>query len=128
MTCIYNIPNSFNVKCTKLRYIHPAMTLKNKCIANYYAIGPIESKCNLESKCESCACDATGSLTQQCDDQTGKCKCKVEAYHITEENKQTKNASYYGDKCENRHCEWGLWSPYSVRVSNLVFPDKIEVD
>lgn len=110
MTCSCSIQNSVNVQCSGNRYIHPAMSLKNKCEARYYAKGPIESKCNDDekSRCVSCSCDPTGSVATRCEDQTGQCQCKVQLYH-----ENTKSARYYGTKCENRDCKLCSWTSFS---------------
>ena len=96
-TCQYDIRNSINVHCNK-HYLHPGMTIENRCKRNYYVYRSVQTSCtNKRSSCSACYCYRLGSRSQQCNNIHGKCSCKH---------------GFYGKKCNNRNCVWHRWSPY----------------
>ena len=87
------------MQCSGGRYLHPAMSIVNKCQANYYLNQTKKTTCVAKSsECINCNCSAAGSNSSECSDESGQCSCKTD---------------YYGKKCENRDCVWEKWSPYS---------------
>ncbi|XP_065071733.1 uncharacterized protein LOC135696306 [Rhopilema esculentum] len=91
-TCEYQVANSENIQCAGGRYLHPGLTIKNKCKPNYYATGELTTNCiKRGATCRPCGCNSRGSRSLQCSDTTGKCQC---------------HNGFKGNKCNNRDCEW----------------------
>ena len=96
-TCKYSIKNSINVHCNG-HYLHPGMTIQNKCKRNYYVDGSVQTSCKRKrSSCQACNCFPFGSRSQQCSNFHATCSCKP---------------GFYGKKCNNRDCVWTNWLPY----------------
>ena len=98
-TCQYVINNSLNVQCEG-HYLHPGMALINRCKNNYFVTGSFKTSCIAKtSNCSRCQCYQPGSVTMQCENISGKCRCKE---------------LFYGLGCTNRDCVWGNWSSYGL--------------
>ena len=94
-TCQYDIRHSINVHCNK-HYLHPGMTIRNRCKSGYYVHGSLQTSCKRKrSSCLACNCYQNGSTSQQCSNIHGKCKCKP---------------GFEGNMC---HCAWSKWSACS---------------
>ena len=99
-SCTLFIPNSEHINCSGGFYLNKGITVSVTCNTNFYLIGSDKVTCNGHSStCNACNCNAEGSTTMQCAQETGKCKC---------------NEHFYGDKCENRDCVWSNWSQWSA--------------
>ena len=98
-TCSITIPGSENVNCSGAFYLSKNTRLKVVCKHNYYLLGNAYIGCgNVNSACKFCNCNLQGSVSQQCDDQTGTCHCR---------------GTNYGSRCENRDCTWSSWGSWS---------------
>ena len=96
-TCQYDIRHSANIHCNK-HYLHPGMTIRNRCNSGYYVHGSLQTSCKRKrSNCLACNCYRYGSTSQQCSNIHGTCSCK---------------RGFKGKKCSNRDCVWNNWSRY----------------
>ena len=48
----------------------------DKCAANTWGLGSVKGECGEFKGCQACACDPIGSVSPQCDQLSGECKCK----------------------------------------------------
>ena len=118
-TCNLDIPGSKSLNCSGGYYMNERIELTVSCLPNYHLVGNAPITCsNKNTSCYFCGCSSYGAVSQQCEDQTGKCHC---------------NSTYYGNKCENKDCvwsSWGAWSPcpcgYANQTRNrsLIEPEK----
>ena len=116
ITCpSFDVENTLNLKKCEAGHLGFGLvpltsTIKLQCKPEYYPTTELIScptKDNpQESKCLACNCNATGSESLQCDDFTGKCRCKP---------------GFYGDKCETPNCEgkWADWSACSCGANKF---------
>ena len=99
-TCSINIPGSKTLNCSGGYYMNERIELTAACQTNYYLVGNATFTCSdVQVSCYFCNCSSDGALSQECDDQTGKCPCK---------------SMNYGNKCENRDCVWSPWGAWSA--------------
>ena len=118
-TCNLDIPGSKSLNCSGGYYMNERIELTVSCLPNYHLVGNASITCsNKNTSCYFCGCSSYGAISQQCEDQTGKCHC---------------SSTYYGNKCENKDCvwsSWGAWSPcpcgYANQTRNrsLIEPEK----
>ena len=98
-TCKYDIRHSANIHCNK-HYLHPGMTIRNRCVSGYYVNGSLQTSCTRKySSCLACNCSRYGSKSEQCNDISGKCNCEP---------------GFKGYKCHGRDCVWSKWSPFTA--------------
>ena len=99
-TCGLVIPGSESIDCTDGYYLNERIELTVTCKPNYYLVGNSKTNCKSNKTfCNPCNCSLDGSVSQECEDQSGKCSC---------------NDTNYGDKCENRNCTWSSWGDWSA--------------
>ena len=99
-TCDIDIPGSENLHCIGGYYMNARIELTVKCQTNYYLVGNAVVTCtDIQASCNPCECSSEGSVSQECENQTGVCSCRD---------------NYFGDKCQNRHCIWSAWGDWSA--------------
>ena len=99
-TCEIDIPGSENIHCSGGYYMNDRIELTVTCQENYYLVGNAIVTCtDAQASCNPCDCSSEGSVSQECDDQTGRCSCRE---------------NYFGDRCQNRNCIWSDWEVWSA--------------
>ena len=99
-TCSLVVPFSEHANCTGGYYLNELIHVTVKCKINYFLQGSDTINCvNPNATCVACNCNAEGSSTLQCAQQTGNCTCKEH---------------FYGNKCDNRDCVWSKWGQWGA--------------
>ena len=75
-TCSLPSSNLMSAQC-KGQYLLPSMRIPKKCKHGYYYTGSRTVTCKeTRGYCRNCYCHHTRSATAQCENYTGKCRCK----------------------------------------------------
>ncbi|CAG2204206.1 unnamed protein product [Mytilus edulis] len=101
-SCGAIIAHSSNVKCEQF-HLGKSTRIENKCMHGYKREGSQYFTCeHVTSSCKLCNCNATGSKSNTCDEESGQCSCKD---------------NFTGLHCEikvHQDCKWSDWTGWST--------------